>query len=500
MRVLLVQPPYDLQPDDERQALPPLGLAYVAAVLLRAGHDARIVDCVAEGFHTLTPLPGGRRRHGLRPAELTAAVQDYAPGIIGVSCLFSSQWQAARDACRILREAAPRAVVVLGGAHPSATPRETLAEPAVDAVAIGEGEQTMLALAEGVARGQFPPADLRALAVRRGDDIVIGPPAEIVQDLDTLPLPARHLLPMEKYLRFRAPHGGLVKRHPCTNMITSRGCPARCCFCSIHNVWGRRFRHHSPARVLEEIESLVGDYGVREIQFEDDNLTLRPQRIREICRLIIDRRIDITWSTPNGVAAYALDEDTLALMRAAGCHHITLGVESGSPRVLREIIDKPVRLERVRTIVQECRRLGLGVSAFFVVGFPGETRAEIQQTFDFAMNLDVDSANFFTATPYPGTRLYDQCVADGLLRTPVDFARLRVGQPLISTPDWSAEELVTWAQAAQSRFYRQAAGRRPVRFLRTVLGRFVRQPGFVLRRAGQLLRASGQKPACAGAD
>lgn len=489
MRVLLVQPPYDLMPDDERQALPPLGLAYIAGVLERAGHEVRIIDCIVEGFGRLEPLPDGRRRHGLAGAELAAAIAAERPEVVGVSCLFSAQAAAAHDVCRLVRVAAPQAVTVMGGAHPSAVPSEVLADPAVDAVVIGEGELTMLALVEGLAAGGRIPEGCRGLAVRREGAVRMAPPAERLHELDWLPLPARHRLPMRRYFRYRALHGGTVRRHPCTNLITSRGCPAQCCFCSIHNVWGHRFRGHSAARVLHEIETLVAEYGVREIQFEDDNLTLRRRRIEEICRGLSDRRLDVTWSTPNGVAAYALDEELLALMRAAGCHHITLGIESGSPRVLREIIRKPVRLERIPGLVRACRRLGLGVSAFFVAGFPGETRADLQQTLDLALSLDLDSASLFIATPYPGTRLYEQCLAEGLLRPPVDYARLRIGRPLFGTRDWTAAELAEWVAAGQARIVRRAARQHPVRFFRSVAGKFVREPGYVLRKALTTLRA-----------
>ena len=499
MRILLIQPPYDLQPDDERQTMPPLGLAYIAAVLEREHYQIRILDCVAEGFHHLLPLSDGRRRHGLDPESVKRELEDYQPKLVGVSCLFSAQSQAAHDTCALIKQILPEAVVVMGGAHPSALPEDTLADSNVDAVAIGEGEFSMLRIAQAVAARNFPPENGDGLALRRAGRICVQPLNERIEQLDTLPQPARHLLPMRKYFEYRAPHGSVVKRNPCTNMITSRGCPAQCSFCSIHNVWGRRFRYHSATRVIEEIESLIGDYGVREIQFEDDNLTLRKQRTSAICQAIIERRIDISWSTPNGVAVYALDEKMLELMRAAGCHHITLGIESGNQHTLKEIIGKPLRLEKVPPIVQACRKLGLGVSAFFVVGFPGESRAAIRQTFDFALELDVDTLNFFTATPYPGTRLYRECIEQGLIETPVDYARLRIGRPLINTSQWSATELLDWVRAAQACFYRRAARRHPVRFFRTVLSKFVREPGYITRKAYETMMPH-RVPSCTSND
>ncbi|HSW44348.1 MAG TPA: radical SAM protein [Phycisphaerae bacterium] len=487
MRVLLIQPPHDLFEDDERQAMPPLGLAYIAAVLEQQGHEVRILDCVVEGFDRLAPRPDGRRRHGLGDESIREAVAAYRPVVVGVSCLFSAQTAAAHHVCRLAKEVDPEIVTVMGGAHPSAVPEEVLADPAVDACAIGEGEKILANLVRSLERGGFPPTDLAGLAVRVDGRVLTGPPAPVTSDLDALPAPARHLLRMREYFRHRSPHGAYVRRHPVTNLITSRGCPAKCSFCSIHTVWGRRFRWHSADRVLGEMEQLIERYGVRELQFEDDNLTLHKPRMRAICRGMIDRRLDLTWTTPNGAAIWALDEELVGLMREAGCHHLTLAVESGSPRVLRDIIRKPLDLSRVRPIVRACRAEGIGISVFFVVGFPGETGEEIRRTFDFAMSLDVDQACFFTATPYPGTELFRQCVEQGLLRPPVDYATLRVGRPVFDTPQWSARELAEMTRAAQARFYRRTALRRPIRFFAAAAAKFAREPRVTLAKARDTL-------------
>jgi len=487
VRILLVQPPYDLQEDDERQVMPPLGLAFVAAVLEQHGHEVRILDCIAEGYERITPQPDGRFRHGLGDDAIDAILADYKPALVGVSCLFSAQAPAAHHVCERVKQIVPGAFTIMGGAHPSAVPDRVCDDSNVDAVCIGEGELTLVRLVESLARGCFPPPDARGLAFRRGGRTFLGPPADRVSDLDTLPMPARHLLPMKTYFERRAPHGGYVQRHPCTNLITSRGCPARCCFCSIHTIWGRKFRAHSPARVIAELEHLIETYGVREVQFEDDNLTLHKPRIRAICQAMIERRLDLTWSTPNGAAIWALDEPLIELMRRAGCHHITLAVESGSQRVLREIVRKPLDLKKVKPVIRACRKVGMTVSVFFVVGFPGETRREIEETFAFAMDLDVDQACFFTATPLPGTDLYRQCVAAGLLREPVAYSRLRVGRPLFDTADWTAAELADMTRRAQARFYRRAVLRHPVQFLRLGASKLRREPRVTLDKIRQTL-------------
>jgi len=483
MRILLIQPSYDLYDDDERQAMPPLGLAYIAAVLERDGHEVKMIDCVAEDFRRLILLPDGRRRHGLGDQELSQQIHDFRPELVGVSCLFSAQAPSAHHVCRLVKETDPNIRTIMGGAHPSAVPEVVLADRHIDAVVLGEGETVFKRLARSLQQGPCLPADVSGLAFRKGDSISVNPQQQYLADLDMLPLPARHLLPMERYFQYRSPHGAYVKRDPCTNMITSRGCPARCCFCSIHTVWGRKFRCHSAQRVIEEMEHLIDDYGVREIQFEDDNLTLNKRRTREICQAMIDRKMDLAWTTPNGTALWALDAELIGLMRAAGCYHITIAVESGSQDVLRNIIHKPLDLKTVPPIVRACRKAGMGISAFFVVGFPGERKADIEKTFDYAMNLGVDQACFFTATPYPGTALFQQCLDEGLLETPVDYTKLRVGHPLFGSVDWSADELCEMTREAQARFYRRTAVRRPVKFISTAARKFMREPGVTLRKA-----------------
>jgi len=487
MRILLVQPPYDLFDDDERQAMPPLGLAYVGAVLEREGHEVKIVDCVAEGFHRLIPLADGRRRHGLDGDDLGKVIGAFAPAVLGVSCLFSAQSRSAHDVCRLAKGVDPGLVTVMGGAHPSAVPEEVLEDPNVNFAVLGEGELTMLQLVRAVEDNRPWPSGAKGLAFRRDGAVIVNKPGPYLRDLDSLPLPARHLLPMDRYFKYRSPHGCVVRRHPCTNVITSRGCPGRCCFCSIHTVWGRKFRCHGVERVIHELETLVSEYGVREVQFEDDNLTLHKRRMADVCRAMIDRRVDLTWTTPNGASIRALDEELIGLMREAGCYHVTIAVESGSQQVLDRIIHKALDLRRVRPIVRACREVGMGISAFFVVGFPGETKADMEKTFDFGLNLGADHVHFYTATPYPGTALFRECLDRGILRRPVDYSQLRIGHPIISTPEWTAAELGDMTRAAQARFYRQAAVRQPVRFLSTVARKFAREPAATLRKARAVL-------------
>jgi anaerobic magnesium-protoporphyrin IX monomethyl ester cyclase len=388
--------------------------------------------------------------------------------------------------CRIAKAVNPAVITIMGGAHPSATPEPTLADPSVDYVVVGEGEDTLPALVEALESGQSP-AQVEGLAFRDGERVVMTPRGHYIENLDVLPLPARHLLPMDKYLTINRPHGTVARHSPNTSLVTSRGCPARCVFCSIHTVWGRKFRARSPEQVLNELESLVCDYGVREVHFEDDNLTYDRARAQAIFSGMIERKLNLTWAAPNGVATYTLDEDLLALMKASGCYRLHLAVESGDPDVLHHIIHKPLRLDKVVQVTAAAKRLGLAVDTFFVVGFPGETLEQIRRTFAFARNLDVDSVSLFIATPYPGTELEAICRAKGYLPRNVPFDELRVRRGNVSTPEFTAKEL---EQMVTYELLRHKLSRvtRPHVFFERVVARAWHDPSWVVGHATRLVR------------
>jgi anaerobic magnesium-protoporphyrin IX monomethyl ester cyclase len=437
-RLLLVQPPYTIFRDEAKGCQAPLGLGYLAAVM-EPLLDVHVLDAVAEGYATEIGA-GESFTYGLTNAEISAELSGYQPHLVGVSCLFSTQWRNAHRVCRLAKEVNPDVITVMGGAHPSVTLSQTLADPNVDYVVVGEGETTLPALINALRAGQ-PPVGIEGIAYRDGEEVVVAPHQHYIDNLDALPFPARHLLPMEKYFAINRPHGTVTRRSPNTSLITSRGCPARCVFCSIHGVWGRKFRARSPENVLAELEHLVRDYGVREVHFEDDNLTFDRARARAIFDGMVERGLDLAWAAPNGLATYTLDGDLLEAMKASGCYRLHLAVESGDPDVLRDIIHKPLRLEMVTEVVGMARRLGLAVDAFFVVGFPGETLDQIRRTFAFARKLDVDSVSLFIATPYPGTELEAICRAEGYLAPDTPFDSLRVRRGSITTPEFVGADL-----------------------------------------------------------
>lgn len=236
-------------------------------------------------------------------------------------------------------------------------------------------------------------------------------------------------------------HGLTRKGARATTLITSRGCPGRCVFCSIHAIWGHKFRAHSPEYTLSELEHLEEKHDIDHLIFEDDNLTLNKARAELIFKGMIDRRLNFTWATPNGVALWTLDDSLLRLMRDSGCYWLTLGVESGDPETLDRIIRKPISLEKVDAIVKTCKRLKMNTTAFFVIGLPGETIPSMKRSMKYAENLNVSSLCISIATPYPGTRLYEICKEEGYLIPDFRFENLmtKIGQ--IKTSEFSPKDV-----------------------------------------------------------
>jgi magnesium-protoporphyrin IX monomethyl ester (oxidative) cyclase len=292
-----------------------------------------------------------------------------------------------------------------------------------------------------------------------------------VEDLDALPLPARDLLPMEIYIERGLMHGETGHTRRATTLITSRGCPVDCVFCSIHPVWGYEFRKHSPAFVLREMESLERDFGITHFIFEDDNLSLHRGRAKEIFREMEARLPGASWAAPNGVAVFGLDDELLGLFKRTGCQRLSLAVESGCQSTLTEIIGKPIRLAQVDAVVRSCNRLGLKTTAFFVLGLPGETRETIAESMRYAARLPVSSLCIMAASPYPGTRLATVCDEGGYYKDGFEPDRLFTLNAQIETPEFTPE----FVQGM---------------IARTMFLHGLRHPGSVLRRLLEKLRVS----------
>jgi len=476
MRVCLINPPR-IQPKawGKPNVFPPIVLASVAAVLEKK-HTVSIIDAPTEGWRNLVELDETKYRVGLSAETIAERVRGWSPDVVVVEIPFSGWSKTSFEVVDAVKAAKKNVAVVLMGQHPTARPEACLSEPNVNFVVVGEPENTISELVDALASGKQDFRGVDGLGFKENGKPTLTGKREFIKDLDSLPFPARHLLPMKVYneaVRENPLRGEISK--PWTIVTTTRGCPYSCVFCSVCILWGRTWRARSPKNVVDELEQVVKTYGVKQVDFYDENLTLNKKRMAEICDLIVERGLHIEWFTPNGVRADSLDEPLLRKMKKSGCKKIRVAPESGVQRVVNEVIGKNLDLKKVEQAVALCKKVGVKVGCFFVLGMIGETKADIEETIKFAYKirgLGADNLIFSIAMPLYGTELYEQAKEGGYLREGFCDYALAATEPLIETPEFSArdlQELCMRANMANPTFTRAKAlraMRHPLKTLR----------------------------------
>ena len=399
MKTVLVHPPFGLEElTGETESMkavmniiPPLGICYIAAVLEEAGKDVEIIDC--------TPLE-------MTPAELISELEKKKPDIIGLSAT-SPSYESTLKAAALIRESLPDAVVVIGGVHVTALPDETLACDVFDVGVLGEGEVTFLELVNHIEEnGLNDLSKIKGIAYRKDNKVVKTGKRESIKDLDSLPFPARHLIPpIDKY----HPTPASYKKLPHADIMTSRGCPTLCTFCD-RSVFGCSYRGYSAEKVIAEVEELIGKYGVRDIKFFDDTFTLDQRRLYKIMDLMEERGIDVPWSCLTKVNC--VTKEMLQRMKDAGCWQVLYGIESGDPRMMK-LLKKGTTVEQNEKAVRWAKEVGLNVRCDFLFGTPGDTMESMEKTLKFAIKINPDLAHFNKFTPYPGTEIYHNLINQG---------------------------------------------------------------------------------------
>jgi radical SAM superfamily enzyme YgiQ (UPF0313 family) len=380
-----------INPNTEETSSPHLGLGYIAAYLEEKGIEVAIFDRTYSTWEAL----------GNKLAEMN-------PQVVGITCNTLIVTQAIQ-AAEIVKKHNREATVVMGGTHPTIMPEEILQERNVDIAVIGEGESTFYEIVTGKDLSEINGAAY----IQDNHQVKFSPPRDHIKDLDSLPFPARHLLPMEEYLNTKRGRTAWALPNPATTMICSRGCPFHCSFCSSNLIFGRRVRFHSPENVVQELEKLKKQYGIRGIQFHDDTMTLDKRWLAKLCDLMIEKDLDLEWFCNARVGT--VDLGLLQRMEEAGCTTISFGVESGNQRVLDQIIKKGITLEAVRETFKLVRSTNLILHATFMLGSPGERKEEIEQTIEFAKELNPDVAHFAITIPFPGTDMFTMASEHGKL-------------------------------------------------------------------------------------
>ncbi len=467
MKVLFINSPQKSNNPREPVSFP-LGLGYLTAALRREGHQPVILDACLGAVRRAAS--GCAWAFGLNAPEIVEQVGIIKPDMVGLSIPFTSRFHAAREIGGAIRSAFPELPLVAGGMHATVAPQDLL-DAGFDAVILGEAEWSFPQYLRNFTAGVFPELD-DGLAFRENGETRIFPQLQHPTDLDSLPFPARDLTPFDEYMR-RSGGRWIRPGHRVASVITSRGCPYRCTFCSAFRLTGRKYRRRSAVNVLDEIAELVSRYRPTVISFEDDNLTADRNRAVEIFEGLAQRFPRLQWMTPNGVSIRHLDPELLALMKRSGCRSVNLAFESGDPQVLREFMKKDLDPEDGRRVRGWCREAGIAVNGYFILGMPGETPQSLRRTRDFALSLDLEGIGVFIATPFPGTELYDLCLEKGYL----DVQYLRgeplfecdgdiLHRPLIETPWLKGSELLAFHEEFQRQALEKYFAGRPWRRLR----------------------------------
>ncbi|PIO03989.1 hypothetical protein COT48_02735 [Candidatus Woesearchaeota archaeon CG08_land_8_20_14_0_20_47_9] len=426
MKVFLTRP--RLFSDDVKgNVMPPLSLAYIATSLLKRGHEVRIIDQAAAG---------------ISQDELKLLLGREKPGVVGISSMTSEIFSAYSDA-GLVKDMLPNCTVVLGGVHASALPEQSLRECRfVDAVIAGEGEQVFSELVDDIQEGR-PISDVPGVYYRTKAGVGANKRPDLIRDIDSIGFPAYNLLDIKKY-RY-SQKGWTSLRF--TTMMTSRGCPYACTFCA-HSVFGRRVRFHSVEYVVDCIEFLYRRLGIRGIGFMDDTFAINPKRVIRICRAIKMRGLKIIWYCICNVNTITFP--LLKEMRSAGCVKISYGLESGDPEMLAKV-KKVITLKQAERVVEMTKKAGIETLAFFMIGFPGETRASLARTKEFAKAVKPDFVSIAILCPFPGSDMYEEHKK----KLPKDWKRYQMTTveelPIAQLGELSVEEL----QQELKGFYRE---------------------------------------------
>lgn len=437
-RYLLINPARNYIRGCERKVCTqPLGLSYVAAALRAAGYQVAILDATVEGYDNESPARNGFIRYGLSPEEIRKRIKAYAPDVVGVGAVQSLQLYEAYEVFDIVKALDPEIVTLFGGAHASAMYEKEAAQPNIDFVVVGEGELTIVTLAKRLEEGPVT-GDVPGVAYMDGDRLR-NAPGQRLRNLDELPFPAYDLLPMDKYhLPGASPSSFSSGR--VAIMQTSRGCPHNCRHCPKNVVFGHTYRRRSINHVIAEVLHFVNSFDINEIHIEDSNFTIDRKRVLDFCARIQALKLDLKFSLPHGIEVNTLDRELLQTMFDTGFNVLHLSIESVNDAVLKTQ-DKSLVPDKIRNVIVTAKDIGYLVTGYFMLGFPDERMSDMRQTVDFAKALPIDKVNFFIYTPLPGTPIYEECLASGLLKEGFDITHLRYGWANIDTKHFTHQDL-----------------------------------------------------------
>lgn len=428
MKVLFVNPPQTASKYKFMGVIaPPLGIAYMAGVLQENHIDVEILDASAEDMDF---------------KDVEKELLKRKPDLVALTALTPTIGRALETA-QVVKETLPDSIVVMGGYHPTFNFIETLEDENVDIVIRGEGEYIMLNLVQAL-ENQSSLHDVKGIVFedKNSKEIVVNPEAPLIQDLDELPFPALNLLPMKKYRLLD------MDTHM-TTMITTRGCPMQCSFCSSAAMHGKKIRERSIENIVDEIEYLKTNYDIDTIAFMDDTFTLKKRKVMAICDEILKRNIEIMWGCTSRVDT--LDEKLLKKMKEAGCITIFIGVESADQQQLDNMC-KNTTIAKIENAFKIAHKLKIRTIASVALGMPGDTKEIMNKTVKFVHKLKPNYAIYSLATPYPGTRFYKEAFEKNLIKIK-DWSKYTLITPILETIDCSLNDMRKIQAKAFMKFY-----------------------------------------------
>lgn len=452
MKILLIQPPIeDFYQTPIRTK--PIGLAYIASCLKKSGHEVEILDCQTKKrkpipiprelsylsdfypFNDKSPFKLYSRYYhfGMAWSEIKKRIIESKPDICGISSSFTPYHNEALKVAQIVKDFNAKNIVVMGGAHVCCDPRGVLKSPYIDYVILGEGEYRFPALIDIIRRGKTNElSEIDGLGYRENGEIKINPLKEFIKDLDSIPYPARELLQLNRYR---------INKKLYTMIITSRGCPHKCTYCSVHLIMGKRFRSRNPENIIKEIKECHEKFGIEIFDIEDDNFTYDRERSKRLMRFIIDtfgeERIEL--SAMNGVSFATLDKELIGLMKKAGFKSLNLSLVSSSPSI-KEYVKRPYSILDFDQVIKESVDAGLRIISYAIFGIPGQRLEDMIDTLIYLMGKRVliGPSIYY---PVPGTLLFENCKQKGFL--PDSLLKYRSTAFPIETEDFSRLDLVT---------------------------------------------------------
>jgi len=457
MKILLIEPSSILPTDwsGVLKLFSPIGLGYLASMLEKNGHEVKILDARLEGYNQINKFNDKLEYIGLTYKQIAKRVKKENPQMVGIGGWSVQKFSIFRTA-ESIKKLNPKVKIVLGGIMASTDPKSCLSDTNVDFVIRGEGEYTIAELANELEKKKPNFKKIKGLGYKINNELFFNEMRKPIQNLDALPFPAYHLFDLKRYFETtQTPTDKRFKK--IMNIVTSRGCPYNCCFCAVHTLTGVGWRPRSPENVVDEIELLVKKYGVNTIQFWDDNISVSKPRLIKILDLIKERKIDVQLDF-SIFRADTLDDELFKKIKESNVgDYIYVSAESGDQEVLDKIVGKRLNLKYIIRAIKLAKKYGFKIGCHIVIGMPGETKKNIEQTYRFVQKIRKMGCGILchVCIPFPSTRVYQQCVENGYLTTKNELeytVALLSDNAIIKTEEFSPEDLYRWRQKMEGNF------------------------------------------------